>query len=337
MFITGQNNFLMLVINILIDTATLYYLYKIALLIGVTKPAVKVFLISSVLYLNHIAYTGLFCSEIPFTFLFVLYIYRLLTPGKTSRSIDAVYSGMILGAGILIKPIVLFLPLLFLFAKKINMRQAVVQYAVIVLCILPLAVRNYLVMGEPILISLNTPVNLFIGNNPYANGTYRFDEPVQQLLGVHTSETEESRRAQELATNFITHHPMQALSLIPAKVYYQYISDVDGISSTVYGMDATHKLLPVVYMLRILAQLFYVCVMAAFVYSVVLYINSSSVVALLREPLILVILYYFVMYLPFFGAPRFHYVVMPFILLFIARYGLTVKYAGRLFFRGAKV
>jgi hypothetical protein len=223
---------------------------------------------------------------------------------------------------VLIKPIIICFPALFIFfnyEKSRRLRAVSVHYILIALFIMPLTLRNYSIYHEFIPISLNSSVNLFIGNNPYANGTYIYDEKVLSLIGNPGDELTESKRAQRYAVDYIKEHPVRALVLLPRKIYYQYITDVDGISSNLAGVPleagATRMFLKAS---RIVAQAVYVFIVALFFISLYRMIQGAGISAVLKRPPIIVILYFFIMYLPFFGAPRFHYVMMPFILMVAA-------------------
>lgn len=323
-FLTGCSAVIVLILNAVMDTACIYLLYRIAKELGMPeRPALLVALFFCI-YLNHIAYCALFCSEIPFLFFFLSGYYLLShLPTRNNFFIQAL-SGICFAIAVLIKPIVIFLPLLYLFLfmkKGTRLRVAVIHYLIIIIGILPVTVRNYQLYHEFIPLSLNSSVNLFIGSNPYANGTYRYDDAVMSLIGRPTEELTESKRAMSYAIGYVKEHPLHVLSLIPRKIYYQYVSDVDGLSSNLAGLGADTRYTRIVLKIsRLGAQVVYMAVMGLFFIAILLKANKSNVMALVKDPILLPVLYFFVMYLPFFGAPRFHYVMMPFIVLFAADY-----------------
>jgi hypothetical protein len=231
------------------------------------------------------------------------------------------------GVAILIKPLLIFFPLLYIavvYKKKMRIQVALIHYVVIFLLLLPVTIRNYSLTHELFFVSLNSPVNLFIGNNPLANGTYRYDAEVAALIGNPTDELTESKRAGEYAKNYILMHPVKVALLLPAKLFYQYASDVDGLSSNLAGIPVENRAArTVLKAARVYSQLIYSVIMFVFIVVVSIKIREAGVRILLAYPAIVFAGYFFVMYLPFFGAPRFHYVMMPGIILFIAQFFST--------------
>jgi hypothetical protein len=252
----------------------------------------------------------------------------LLSKTKQSRHWTSVFgSSVFFGVAILIKPLLIFFPLLYIavvYKKKMRIQVALIHYVVIFLLLLPVTIRNYSLTHELFFVSLNSPVNLFIGNNPLANGTYRYDAEVAALIGNPTDELTESKRAGEYAKNYILMHPVKVALLLPAKLFYQYASDVDGLSSNLAGIPVENRAArTVLKAARVYSQLIYSVIMFVFIVVVSIKIREAGVRILLAYPAIVFAGYFFVMYLPFFGAPRFHYVMMPGIILFIAQFFST--------------
>lgn len=85
-------------------------------------------------------------------------------------------AGLALGLLALNRPnAILLAPLLATFAlfPGLALRRALAFAGGVALAIAPATLRNLAVAGEPILISSHGGLNLFIGNNPEADGTYR--------------------------------------------------------------------------------------------------------------------------------------------------------------------
>lgn len=313
-----------LFINVVLSTATIYFLYRVALSWGITEARAKGAAVFFAVYINQIAYTSLYCSEIPFMFFF---LGALVFLSKTRQSRDWPFmfcSSVFFGAAILIKPILVFFPLVYVvlvYIKPLRIQSLLVHYIIILLILLPVTMRNYSLTHELFFVSLNSPVNLFIGNNPLANGTYRYDADVTALIGNPTDELTESKRAGEFAKDYILLHPGRVAMLLPVKVFYQYASDVDGLSSALAGIPvidrATRCILKAA---RIYSQVLYIVTMLLFIIVGTVRIRLRGMQELLTHPAIVFVSYFFVMYLPFFGAPRFHFVMMPGIILFLAQY-----------------
>jgi hypothetical protein len=97
--------------------------------------------------------------------------------------------------------------------KTIIMRLAFVALGA-ALIILPWTARNFAIVGEPVLISLNGGDNLYRANNDLANGT--FTETGTVDLRKET-ELEKNRKGFKLAKAWITSHPLAFLRLVGIK------------------------------------------------------------------------------------------------------------------------
>jgi len=68
--------------------------------------------------------------------------------------------------------------------------------------------RNYYHFGRFIPISTNGGINLYIGNNPYATGEYRWDSVVTNPL-ERLPEYERDKEASRLAKKYMKNHPLE--------------------------------------------------------------------------------------------------------------------------------
>lgn len=94
------------------------------------------------------------------------------------------------------------------------------QYAIIFittgLVILPWLVRNYQVLGKPVL-SSSGGYNFMVGNNPYADGAYSPPPPDWQVQFQGKTELERDALAWKLSLEWIREHPDDFLRLLPKK------------------------------------------------------------------------------------------------------------------------
>jgi Flp pilus assembly protein TadD len=114
-------------------------------------------------------------------------------------------------------------------------RHALAFCAAIALSIGPVTLRNYVVEGEPVLITANGGLNLFIGNNPQANGSYVLPpglwfvpgDPTDDYAGFVSATAELGHRpsSSELsswwsrkAVRFMAEHPGRTLALAGKKL-----------------------------------------------------------------------------------------------------------------------
>jgi tetratricopeptide (TPR) repeat protein len=101
------------------------------------------------------------------------------------------------------------------------------------LTVLPVTIRNYLVGGDLVLVSSNAGVNLYIGNNPEAQGVFHLPRSSELLntdlygssvrvaeaaAGRPLKPSEVSAFWSERATRFIREHPWDALKLVGWKL-----------------------------------------------------------------------------------------------------------------------
>jgi hypothetical protein len=230
-----------------------------------------------------------------------------------------VLSGIFFAAAIMIKPIALFAPLLLNFMYK-GGKNRIVTLALVYIPIFILmglwTYRNYTIYHAPIFSTSNVGVNLFIGNNPYANGTYRYDKTVTSLIGNPTNDLIEGKLAQQYALEYISRHPFKSIASIPLKIVHFFLRDYEAVSANYHGMEATaYFKTGLLKFLIFFSQAYYTIVM---VLSVVgLWLSRKKLFH--QDKLAAFFILYFVgIYMPFFGCDRFHYPVMPFLMLFSA-------------------
>ncbi|MFH2002833.1 MAG: tetratricopeptide repeat protein [Planctomycetota bacterium] len=154
-------------------------------------------------------------------------------------------AGGVLGVFALVRPnILLFAPVIFLWAWWYIRKQgpgrrfrmvALGLATGLLAAIAPVTIRNYVRSGDGVLISANAGVNLYIGNNPAADGTFVhgipylesfgtcFDYPaivdnLEKKTGHSMSYSEVSRFFADQAFRFIKGHPGDFLRLVFRKL-----------------------------------------------------------------------------------------------------------------------
>jgi hypothetical protein len=89
---------------------------------------------------------------------------------------------------------------------------------IIVLTISPATIRNYLASGKFVLISTNGPVNLWIGNNPYAEGDFQYPpSSYQKKISEEVAKRGDIAYIEEVF-QFIKEEPMGYLRLLFEKL-----------------------------------------------------------------------------------------------------------------------
>jgi len=285
------------------------------------------------LYPNHIAYSSLLASEILFVYLLLLGIAILLIKQRNDHQIAkwTFVSGIVFGLACLVRPLALFVPALVLFCcseRRNGTKKAamcLIVYLGVVLALLPWTIRNHSVFRQLVFISNHGGVTLLIGNNPNATGRYNIEwgEAVSASFeGVH-GEYERDRVAGKIALRYILDHPLETVKLWPKKLYYLYFLDIEGISWNVDGMNSIRdNAKMIIFAVKIVAQGYYMLIMAIFALAIpILFVlpRHRKVDHIQRLPKVglYIILYFTSISLLFFGIPRFHFPVMPWIVMYV--------------------
>ena len=141
--------------------------------------------------------------------------------GTRSRIVE----GLFWGIAVLTRPIMIFSVIAVLIhdsLKDNNMKTSIAFASGIIIAILPWMMRNTYVLGSPMIAS-NTGINLFIGHNPEANGSYKFVDEMRRFDGQ--SEVQANASAFTSAMHYILNDPLHSLFLIPKKIAFLFASD----------------------------------------------------------------------------------------------------------------
>jgi hypothetical protein len=177
----------------------------------------------------------------------------------------------------------------------------------------PWAIRNFVVFEEFVLVSTNGGINLLVGNNPHATGTYRSDDSLFTRIGFSVADqVAADRRARQLAVDWMREHPARFLALIPRKLWHMWA--IDGEAEWFYqaGHAAYERRAICFRIVRVFNQAFYLTllVMAGVMIWAMIRgrIPAPSPWACL---IYWIILYFTIISVVFIGGPRFHFPVMP--------------------------
>ncbi|HLB00843.1 MAG TPA: glycosyltransferase family 39 protein, partial [Bacteroidota bacterium] len=156
----------------------------------------------AILYVNYLL------SESLAIFLITLALLLLIDAPLERISLRWLLLGLTIGCLILTKPIFLPLPFLLLaFGRKLNLSRVhgIALIGAIVLVLAPWIARNSVVMGQTGL-STNGGINLFIGNNPDATGSFQGRFP-PELASDAIDEVTRNQLAFSLGIDYILRHP----------------------------------------------------------------------------------------------------------------------------------
>jgi len=318
--------------NILLYLGIMFLAYIIAKRLFRSKFVGRMTLLVLVFCPNHIAYSSLLASESLFLFLLLLAVAAVLTPTKPKLWLF-VASGVLFGLACLVKPQALLVPaIIFMASLATDIKEGwlwkrVARFAVLYLAlgltILPWIIRNYRVFDDFVLISNNGGINLLVGNNPYAPGAYGQHQQMAAMLSDVRGEHDRDVAARALAIDYMVSHPWETLKRWPNKVWYMYRKDVEGISWNEQGMHFTQGShgKGVMLALKAIAQGYYVLLVLAFFIFIILYVSQNQLQPhdqALPALGLWMALYFTVISLLTFGDTRFHFPVLPWMVMYAA-------------------
>ena len=282
---------------------------------------------------NLVVHSSLVLSETLFNALVVATLVVLAAPApwqeRHFRPARLVAAGVLLAAATYVRPISALLLLALLWAlvrAGFGWRRSLVAVGVVtgtaVALILPWTIRNLIVLDSPVLLSTNFGDNLCIGHHPGATGHFELLESCLDGYDPDLSraelEVERNSRETRRAVRFALRNPSEELELLPKRFWYTVNSDHDGVdASESYGADQWLPRDPKAGLKR-LSDLWWCSVLAVSALSLLLLRRREgpirllvpTILALIAPPLI------------FFGDPRFHVPVVPFLAV-LAALGLT--------------
>jgi 4-amino-4-deoxy-L-arabinose transferase-like glycosyltransferase len=223
--------------NLVLSAIAMAFVYRISRRATGSETAAKAALVLAALYPTLIFYTELLYSELLFMTLLLAGIDLLLGAGEHRRRWIAIAAaGVCFGLASLVKTQGLLLPGVLtggtLILRRIGFRQAVlmglVVYAACLAVITPWTLRNWAVLGQPVLISTNGGFNLYMGNNPWNRwGGYMWPAPPEfmaatenlNILKAIPDETALNAKLNRLALDYIGDNPVDAAKRAPYKLY----------------------------------------------------------------------------------------------------------------------
>ncbi len=292
-------------------------------------------------YPNAIGYVPLALTEIFYTML-LLAGTRLLV--ARPRATVLIAAGILFGFASLVKAqTIVVIPLILAIVQLRRpgrwrtlgpaVGRGLLVAGLAMLTVLPWTLRNHSVMDAWIPVSANGGYTLLTGNNDDAAGGYTTDTPVvRNIEASGLGELKRDERARDLALAWIADHPGRFAALMPRTFWCLWAPDGEaewGYQAGFAGYDDHAALFRAV---RILNQLYYAALLAAFALFTILQLRRRW-----RGPEPLIdwwLLPYALAAYPsaiaiiFSGQSRFHFPVMPFIIL-TAAWLLTIAPALR--------
>ena len=153
----------------------------------------------------------------------------VLQSQKKDKILLLICSGICWGIAVLSRPSFLlpaFVITAFIAIHNATIKESCKRFLITIsslsIVVSPWIIRNAIVMGKPML-STNGGINLLIGNNPQANGSYKAIDALSKFDMM--SETDADAKAMDEVKNYIYNNPLQALLRIPKKIAYLFASD----------------------------------------------------------------------------------------------------------------
>ncbi len=271
---------------------------------------------------SHVLFTALLMSEVLFTLLLTAGVLLALKPASFRRAAAA---GLVFGLAMLVRPqAAIILAAIFGWWIAIgylteprrirSIAAGGVIAGAMALTIVPWSVRNHAQMGTWST-STNTGLNLWIGNNPDADGGFRLTNTQTFDLAVATLERPESevlhdRLAREAAVEYIKRNPVDTLLLAPEKIRRTY--ENDRAFTPIYNRDGDNLRTISGRQLDLLSDAYYYPVLlAALCGTVLLAWTRRSTAGLIA----LVLVAWSLVSIVFFGQNRFHIPVLPILVI----------------------
>lgn len=201
--------------------------FTIAYIVLKTYGAFAAIFCAAVLTINPvwIVLPQLALSETLFTFLLATSIFTAFHLICRPAVLLAIALGIVIGLSALTREIGLYLGIALLFClflkRLLSTRYVLISALAIAVVILPWTIRNYERLGGFVLVTTNGPINLYMGNNPGANGTMHWALPADAAIWNQPgTELRVYRTAGSAAVRYISSHWERTLALWPVKLQY---------------------------------------------------------------------------------------------------------------------
>ena len=258
-----------------------------------------------------VMYPTILASELPFLFLTLLALDLWTIPrlGLTAR---ALLAGLVLGLAALVRPQALLLPLVYagglVLTGRMGWAVIVEQIRCVVLAGIAMAVvvapwtwRNHQLYGEPVLISSNGGITLWMGNTQGTDGRYM----VTPKKYSHLPENERARVLGQEARAYILQDPAAFAARAVKKLLILYTNESVGVGwnspgiREVFGEDWEQRL-------KRLTQATWGLICLLVVVGLWSSLRRSGFVSTLFSPITLSILYFTSIHMVVVSQERYH-------------------------------
>jgi len=332
-------------LNVALGTATVGLVYLLGRrLLGPTPALVGAAVVAA--FPSLVFFTAVTLSEVAFTFLALLGVLLLVIEAQGERPRDLrllLAAGLALGLACLVRGQALLLPVVLVpFWWRLGFPwprigdKVVAVLLGIGLVVAPWSIRNAIELDAPVLIATNAGVDFWIGHHEQATGDFGAeggDELVFSYPELSSVEREVriNNDGFRKGLSFALTHPADEFVLPFKKLFWLYYNDEEGLKwneghggQEFLSDGARETLLGI-------SNVYYYSVMALLLLGAPLWFS-------VRDPgrlvLLLLLGYWTLVHLVFFGDPRFHAPIMPVVAL-LAALPIAALWAGRLPWRDA--
>jgi hypothetical protein len=157
-----------------------------------------------------------------------------------------------------------------------------------------------------------------VGNNPYANGTYGQYNRIGEMLSDLADEQARDAKARDLAMAHIREHPFHTVKLWPKKLWYLYSRESIGLYWNQQGLPSqvNQELATVFTLLMAVAQLYYGLIWLFFLGALLILLRIYKI-RLFPFLGLGVIVYFTGVVILTFGIGRFHFPIIPWMIMYI--------------------
>jgi 4-amino-4-deoxy-L-arabinose transferase-like glycosyltransferase len=330
--VTGPSILVAQLANVTLSTFSVYLTHLFALRTFGRTVAVLSALFMATLP-GVIVYNSLVCSDVFFLTLVIGTLVLTIDPQDQPQKLlgeypvpGALFTGLVNGALILTRSTGLILLPLWFWIRWLVVRPGLAGWRRWTLTlafgtgfiVVPWTVRNYVHFQKLIPVSINGGMNFWIGNNSLAHGSFVFprDEALNPLVSLIGDEMAVDETGYQAGLEFIREHPGQALKLLPAKVFYLFNSNDQGLHwNRLSAVSPDQE--PGEQAFMVTNLVYTLLAIAALLGLLALILRTKTLQSLAWIGVIFSV-YWTLWHLPFFGLDRFALPLLPFLTTYAA-------------------
>jgi len=313
----GGNPHVGLVANVVLGVGICYFVFRIVGKIWGNVPARWATLLLAV-FPSQIIFVNILCSEILFTFLFLLALDVILHSSPFSSRAYARYfaAGLILGAATLTRSVTLLYPLAlvpFFLGHHVRKPAACLRWLAVVaglaIVTVPWIIRNYYQVGRAT-ISTNGGVDFYAGNHPPSGDGYPLLSPYGMPWDTSRDEAHLDSVGYRLGFEYIRQAPLAFVRRGIQKVLFMLISDTGPFTYELYMAASAGEATPY-FRYAVIAQSYYLTFLVFAGLGIIVFAFRGSQQNPGDRLLWATVVYWLGIHFVFFGIGRFHFPIIP--------------------------